>query len=183
MNCMTIGQCADCGRERTIRARGLCGSCYNRARRNKDPQYDTVRKTGAEYMGLSQGKPGMCWPWQGPLSSHGYGMFIENGARTYAHRVAYEAVHGEAPEGMTIDHTCRVRSCVNPAHLEAVTRGDNLRRAVAHRRPPKVRLGHGACDHGDADLYIDPQGKRVCRVCRRERTRLWRHDHDYGYQE
>ena len=180
---MTINQCADCGRERTIRARGLCGSCYNRARRNKDPRYDTVRKTGAEYMRLSQGKPGMCWPWQGPLSSHGYGMFIENGARTYAHRIAYEAVHGELPEGMTIDHTCRVRSCVNPVHLEAVTRGDNLRRAVAHRRPQKPRLGNGACDHGDADLYIDPQGKRVCRVCRRERTRLWRQDPDYGYRE
>ena len=185
MYCMTTTakQCADCGRDRPIRARGLCGSCYNRARKNKDPRYNTVRKTGPEYMQLSRDTPGKCWPWQGSLSSHGYGMFIHDGKRTYAHRVTYETAHGALPEGMTVDHTCRVRSCVNPDHLEAVSRADNLRRAVKHRRPQKARLGHGACDHGNTDLYVDPSGKRVCRVCRRERTRLWRQDKDYGYRE
>lgn len=175
--------CAECHRVRKIRARGLCGSCYNRARKNKDNSHPTLRKTGLEYLEISQGAPGMCWPWAGPLSDHGYGLFPHKGRRLYAHRVAYERVNGKLARGMTVDHTCRVRSCVNPDHLEAVTRGDNLRRAVEYRRPQKKRLGHGACNHGDVDVYVDPSGKRVCRICRRERTKLWRHDPGSGYKD
>ena len=134
-------------------------------------------------MRISQGPAGACWPWQGSLSDHGYGIYRRNGKNDYAHRVAYERVNGKLADGMTVDHTCRVRSCVNPDHLEAVTRGDNLRRAVEYRRPQKKRLGHGACNHGDVDVYVDPTGKRVCRICRRERTRMWRHDKEYGYRE
>ncbi len=66
-----------------------------------------------------------CWFWLGALS-RGYGS-LKN-AR--AHRVAYEMTIGPIPEGLVIDHLCRVTSCVNPDHLEAVTQAENVRRGL-----------------------------------------------------
>lgn len=69
-----------------------------------------------------------CHIWQGAKCPHGYGRVnIENRTRQ-AHRVAYERGVGPIPEGLVIDHLCRVPSCVNPDHLEAVTHWENLRR-------------------------------------------------------
>jgi hypothetical protein len=68
-----------------------------------------------------------CWIWQGATVGTGYGWW----RRRYAHRVAYEAAHGPIPKGMQIDHLCGVKTCINPDHLEAVTQGENLRRAYA----------------------------------------------------
>lgn len=68
-----------------------------------------------------------CWIWQGTLVSTGYGWW----RRRYAHRVAYEREHGAIPPGMQIDHLCSVKPCVRPDHLEAVTAGENMRRAYA----------------------------------------------------
>lgn len=183
-----MGVCALCARERVIRARGLCGTCYNKsAKHRRDTGVDLApprtRLSGPEYLERSTGGTTMCWPWVGPLTSHGYGAYLEGGGRKYAHRVAYEKANGPIPDGYTVDHTCRVRSCVNPDHLEAVTRGENLRRAVEYRTPQRERLGRDACTHDGTDVYVDPDGKRVCRPCRRERTRLWRHDPDNRYKD
>ena len=170
--------CTHCQRVRVIRARGLCGSCYNRARKasveDGVPMPPRERLTPQEYLEASRGPTDQCWPWAGATTSHGYGLVCEDGGRTYAHRWVYEHEVGPIQEGLEIDHLCRVRLCVNPAHLEPVTHGENLRRAVQYRAPQVTRLGHGSCTHGDLDLYVDPSGKRVCRPCRRERTRLWR---------
>jgi hypothetical protein len=65
-------------------------------------------------------KTDTCWMWTGPLS-HGYGR--HNQFR--AHRVAYELTNGPIPDGMEIDHECRVRQCVNPEHLRLATRKQN----------------------------------------------------------
>lgn len=182
---MTIRECLECRRERTLRARGLCGSCYNRAvkrlREEGAPLPAKERRGGEAYLEESTGPPDMCWPWTGPVSAHGYGIAALASGRTYAHRVAYERAHGPIPDGLDVDHLCRVRSCVNPDHLEAVTRAENLRRAVPYRTPQTTRLGRNTCTHGDQDVYLDPDGKRVCRPCRRERTRLWRNDPAYNY--
>lgn len=75
-----------------------------------------------------------CWNWNGPISIYGYGRLMESvGNRKtkqlMAHRFAYEEVIGKIEEGMTIDHVCRNKSCVNPAHMEIVTRGENSTRA------------------------------------------------------
>ena len=55
-----------------------------------------------------------CWLWTGYTNRDGYGCFRRD---LLAHRFAYELYRGAIPAGLTLDHTCRVRSCVNPAHL------------------------------------------------------------------
>ena len=68
-----------------------------------------------------------CWLWAGADNGVGYGKYRGK----YAHRVAYEAARGAIPEGMFLDHLCRVRCCVNPDHLEPVTNVENIRRGMA----------------------------------------------------
>ena len=69
-----------------------------------------------------------CWLWAGPCYSNGYGDLRKNKWHMLAHRWSYEHFIGPIPEGLDLDHLCRVRSCVNPAHLEPVTRRINLLR-------------------------------------------------------
>lgn len=74
-----------------------------------------------------------CWEWVGHRDER-YGRFPYRGER-WAHRSSYVIHHGPIPEGLEIDHLCRFTFCVNPAHLEAVTRSENVRRAAAARGP------------------------------------------------
>lgn len=67
-----------------------------------------------------------CWVWQRAASARGTGYPIFSGG--YAHRVAWEAYRGEIPDGLEVDHLCRNSRCINPYHLEPVTRDENLRR-------------------------------------------------------
>jgi hypothetical protein len=67
----------------------------------------------------------------GGLSEREYGViYLEQGGNVRAHRIAYEMTKGLIPEGLVIDHLCRVHCCVNPDHLEAVTQLENVRRGV-----------------------------------------------------
>lgn len=76
---------------------------------------------------------GFCWHWVSTISTKGYGraqMTPINGPRIGrgARRIAYELLVGPIPEGLEIDHLCRIRHCVNPDHLEPVTHAENIRR-------------------------------------------------------
>ena len=72
-----------------------------------------------------------CWRWLAAVNTSGYGHFRTSAHRTrLAHRMAYEMCVGPIPEGLTLDHLCRNRLCVNPAHLEPVTVRENLRRGL-----------------------------------------------------
>src|SRR5262245_13889065 len=83
--------------------------------------------------------PDGCWLWTSELTIKGYGRFTPHGRRHLkAHRVAYELLVGPIPAGLITDHTCKVRHCVNPAHIEPVTVRENSLRGthpnyVAHR--------------------------------------------------
>lgn len=72
-----------------------------------------------------------CWIWKLSLDAKGYGFCGLRDYRNKAHRVSYSAFKGELVPGLEIDHLCRVTSCVNPEHLEQVTRQVNMRRKVA----------------------------------------------------
>lgn len=120
-------------------------------------------------------KSGECWLWTGTLNRDGYGLF----KRQLAHRVAYIEANGDYPAGTVTDHLCRVRNCVRPSHLEAVTRGENVRRGLV---PQMMTAKHSAvsnCPKGHPyageNLYIehpkDGHPRKRCRECRRESHR------------
>ena len=117
-------------------------------------------------------KTGYCWRWKGPKNQYGYGV-IGVGRRTQgtmlAHRLAYMLTKGEIPEGLTLDHLCRVRDCVNPEHLEPVTRKENNRRGngFSGRNAQKTHCKNGHPLSGD-NLIVRASGMRNCRTCIRE---------------
>jgi len=74
-----------------------------------------------------------CWVWQGTITTRGYGQIWDIDARRMrvAHRFMWEEANGPVPEGLELDHLCRVRACCNPEHLEPVTRRENVHRGSA----------------------------------------------------
>ena len=75
-------------------------------------------------------KTDSCWLWTAHTNTKGYGMFHIDSkqSETVSHRFSYELLKGKIPDGMVLDHLCRVRSCVNPDHLEIVTWKENALR-------------------------------------------------------
>jgi hypothetical protein len=117
-----------------------------------------------------------CWLWIGSCRPDGYGQIWDGATHMKtAHRVTYEILRGPIPEGLELDHLCRVRCCVNPWHLEPVAHWENLRRAVyTERRGNKWRL-RTHCSNGhlyDPSTIYWRSGKwRACRICHRDRDR------------
>ena len=77
--------------------------------------------------------PGGCWVWTASKTYNGYGLFWHEGKTVLAHRFSYEQHTGTISAGLELDHLCRMRHCVNPAHLEEVTGKENLRRSPIHK--------------------------------------------------
>lgn len=112
-----------------------------------------------------------CWIWTGPFDKDGYARQMKVGSRTdnsrrmvRPHRLVYEQTVGPIPEGFTIDHLCRRRCCVNPAHLEPVTTRENTQRGW---RKNKTHCKNGHPLSG-ANLHVDGNGYRGCKICRNE---------------
>ena len=72
-------------------------------------------------------KTNNCWVWTGSTKSYGYGRFSINKQKIYAHRFSYMIKFGHVPDHMVIHHKCNRKECVNPKHLEVVTKAENTR--------------------------------------------------------
>lgn len=112
---------------------------------------------------------GGCWVWTASIDPNGYGKYSETvGGKKrypYAHRYAYTALVGPIPEGLTIDHLCKNRKCVNPDHLEAVTLRVNILRSDS---PPARQARQARCKRGHEltpDNTYTSSGYRQCRAC------------------
>jgi hypothetical protein len=111
---------------------------------------------------LSETEPNSgCWLWTGYIDPQGYGRLGNDGL---AHRLMYELVRGPIPAGLTLDHLCRVRSCINPNHLEPVTDGVNILRGTSFSA---INARKTACPYGHAYREAKTNGRRVCRECNR----------------
>lgn len=109
-------------------------------------------------------KGGDCWNWTAAKIWSGYGKFQFNGSSVGAHRVAWTLLRGPIPEGLTVDHLCRNRACVNPAHMELVTRGVNVLRGDTITA---ANLHKTHCPKGHPYSGRNSNGQRFCRVCMR----------------
>lgn len=118
-----------------------------------------------------------CWLWQGRLSTQGYGRFSGQNPKTLmAHCWAYVHFVGPIPDGRELDHLCRNRSCVNPAHLEPVSHRENMLRgknaAATNASKTHCIRGH---EFTTENTWFDPKRKaRHCRKCRADFARARR---------
>lgn len=124
-----------------------------------------------------------CWLWHGATRNGGYGYLnvpkepggsIREGRKISAHILMYEHVKGPIPEGLELDHLCRVKNCVNPDHLEAVTHAENVRRGEAGLHNPVKECcpkGHPYTPE-NTQIIKDPRGDyRRCKQCHAEYER------------
>jgi hypothetical protein len=119
-----------------------------------------------------------CWEWIGRRTKNGYGRYYIGTSRldqryASAHRWAYELLAGPIPNGMDLVHLCRVRHCVNPAHLEPVTRAENISRGFGPSLLAQVNAAKALCVNGhpfdETNSRPRPTGGRACRQCERDR--------------
>ena len=193
---MTECSCRIEGCGRPARSRGLCGHHYWRAKSDGTlAQYPTkieargghtrherygrpsIRPKGTGGKAVRSLQPTPCTLWEGNLNKNGYGrkwVTADDGRRVlrYAHRLAWEEANGRRlGDDETVDHLCGVRDCVNPLHLEAVSRVENSKRSdalVTH-----CPRGH-EYTHENTYIHKGRWRTRMCRTCHRERARQQR---------
>ena len=129
----------------------------------RDPAF--LRRYESKYVARADGS---CWIWMGARTAAGYGALSRGrrGAGTvYAHVVSHQIHKGPVPAGHQVDHVCRVRACVNPAHLEAVSQVENL-----HRQAAAAAL-RTHCARGHRFESLPAGRRRYCKACSRDRYR------------
>ena len=159
--------CSFAGCQKQSRSRGLCDPHYGQQLRGEDlrPLRDFGLPLAERIERGSVVDPQTgCRVWQGTTNGKsGYGVIQFQGKRELVHRLAWSLKNGPVPEGLVLDHLCRVRLCNNELHLEPVTqqvniavRGHGL--AAQHARKTHCPAGH---------LLVQCSTRRRCLVCDR----------------
>lgn len=165
----------DCANPRY--SRGYCESHYNRLRAHGDPLTGRYRATAGMtpeerfWHYVEKRGPSECWPWQGARDRKGYGRLQIGKRNIPAHRFAYELAYGEIPADHQVHHTCDNKPCCNQRHLKALPAGKHTLIgngfSGANARKTHCVRGHPLTPE---NCYEYP-GRRVCKLCARERAR------------
>lgn len=150
---MSIIACSVAGCEKPKKGSTYCGEHYRRFHAYGDPL--AGRKPVTPFWDYVNKIPGGCWEWSGPLNN-GYGWY----GGKLAHRRTYTELVGSIPAGLELDHLCRNPPCINPEHLEPVTRQENINRRFVLQT--HCKNGH---EFSPANTYVPKPGRRVCRRC------------------
>lgn len=114
-----------------------------------------------------------CMRWMACKFRSGHALFKKDGVNQGAHRVSYELLVGPIPDGLHIDHLCRVRDCVTPDHLEPVTPAENTRRGLLSERRGSFERAKTHCRNGHPfipeNLVNRSRPGRDCKICHRLR--------------
>lgn len=166
----------ECGRP--YLAKGLCSRHYQQAAYEPHPRTWPTLKDKIE---SRLDKSGDCWLWTGATDTGGYGLISYKGRRCLkVHRAYLEAIGQPVPDGLTVDHLCRVHGCCNPDHLEVVTHQQNVLRGIG---PTAINAAKTHCIHGheftEANTIINTRGNRHCRTCAKLRVRKGRAEGRY----
>mgnify|MGYP001580768529 CR=1 FL=1 len=115
-----------------------------------------------------------CWLWTDALTDKGYGKFWLIHRQYFSHVVSWERIYGRTPDGLELDHKCRMPACVNPQHLEPVTHRENILRGL--RNIISINARKISCAQGhqftSENTFINKHGHRQCRTCKRARDKL-----------
>lgn len=167
----------DCDREPRNRTSPYCEKHYSRFRRHGDPNvvlkdHTPARERWKKLYTVNE-RTG-CWEWAGQ-KSRGYGVISDGAGKQHtAHRLVWEEMGGVLKEGLELDHLCKNRGCVNPAHIEQVHHTINVRRGGVNGSnftKTECKYGH---EFTPENTYVRSNGWRSCRACDR---RLMREHH------
>lgn len=180
--------CVGCGQHKPLvefygLGRGKCKVCVRAAMNARyhakvttPPRtFKVVRQTPEERFFKYVHKTESCWEWTGSKCQKGYGRFVlSRRTQIKAHRFSWQVVNGEIPKGLQLDHLCRNRGCVNPAHLEPVTNLENTLRGAnfiaVHSRKTHCLNGHVFDENNTRVDIQNGRPRRVCRKCQRFRS-------------
>ena len=170
---MTKEPCPQCGGPKSPRST-LCRKCERWRNQGPDGDKESELRRFWSKVKVTEG----CWIWQAGSNGIGYGAFHikRDGEWTkiLAHVYCYQVHKGPVPNGLELDHLCRNPPCVNPQHLEPVTKQVNVIRGNAGaanwcRKKTHCLRGH---PFDATNTYLDKRGRRGCKICRREQSRI-----------
>lgn len=122
-----------------------------------------------------------CWVWMNHLDRDGYAGLVVNRKYNVIHRHSYKLFFGEIPNGLELDHLCKVRCCVNPHHLEPVTHQENAVRIFYGRSKDRDKYCSNGHERNETNTYITKTNKKYCKICNkvsllkyREKNRKYR---------